>query len=222
MAEETEKISPYLKETDHGLVLLGENMELGCDFSLLLPRVREDNLRRELLVKAAKRGDFPGEPLVVDATAGLGEDSFLLAAAGFRVCLFEYNPLIAALLGDGLKRGAADPVLSPIVSRMSLREENSLEAMKRGDLKPDVVLLDPMFPKRNTSGISKKKLQLFKLLEKPCEEEKEMLEAAIGLKPYKVIVKRPLKGPFLGGKKPGYSLEGKTIRYDCLVFPENR
>ncbi|MCR4587159.1 MAG: class I SAM-dependent methyltransferase [Lachnospiraceae bacterium] len=211
--------TPVLQETDHGLVLAEGDMELICDFTRLLPRVQADALNRELLVRAAKIRDFGGKALALDATAGLGEDSFLLAAAGFQVELFEYNEIIAALLRDGIKRGLEDPALRDIVSRMHLNEENSIKAMQRKDLQPDLILLDPMFPRRNTSGISKKKLQMFKQLERPCEEEQEMLEAALGLRPYKIIVKRPLKGPCLGDRKPGYSIEGKTIRYDCLVFP---
>ena len=46
-------------------------------------------------------------PRAVDATAGLGEDSLLLAAAGFEVTLCEADPVIAVLLEDALTRAAA-------------------------------------------------------------------------------------------------------------------
>ncbi|MBQ4243593.1 MAG: class I SAM-dependent methyltransferase, partial [Clostridia bacterium] len=36
--------------------------------------------------------------------------------------------------------------------------------------------------------------------------------------PHKIVIKRPLKGPFLAGRKPDYSLQGKAIRYDCIVL----
>lgn len=84
--------------------------------------------------------------------------------------------------------------------------------------RPDIIFLDPMFPKRRKSSLVKKKLQLFQDLEKPCKDENAMIMAAIKLKPQKIVVKRGIKGQFLGGYKPTYSIFGKKIRYDCIVL----
>ena len=69
--------------------------------------------------------------------------------------------------------------------------------------------------------LKKKKFQLIHHLEKPCEDEEALLNAAIAAKPRKILIKRPVKGPYLCGRKPSYSIAGKAVRYDCLVFPEN-
>ncbi|GHM54843.1 hypothetical protein ECZU51_35130 [Escherichia coli] len=45
------------------------------------------------------KGDYL--PDVVDATAGLGRDAFVLASVGCRVRMLERNPVVAALLDDG-------------------------------------------------------------------------------------------------------------------------
>ena len=45
------------------------------------------------------------------------------------------------------------------------------------------------------------------------------MDAALAANPRKIVVKRPLKGPYLAERKPSYSLDGKTIRYDCIVIP---
>ncbi|MGL9773657.1 MAG: class I SAM-dependent methyltransferase [Sodalis sp. (in: enterobacteria)] len=45
-----------------------------------------------------------GLPDVVDATAGLGRDAFVLACLGCRVQMFERHPVMAALLKNGLRR----------------------------------------------------------------------------------------------------------------------
>ena len=82
----------------------------------------------------------------------------------------------------------------------------------------DVIYLDPMFPGRQKSGLINKKLQLIQKLEPPCSDEVELFEAAIQAKPSKIIVKRPLKSPFLAGKNPTYELKGKAIRYDCYAL----
>jgi 16S rRNA (guanine1516-N2)-methyltransferase len=37
------------------------------------------------------------------------------------------------------------------------------------------------------------------------------------LNPLKIVIKRPVKGPYLGEVKPAYSLQGKTIRHDCIL-----
>ena len=155
----------------------------------------------------------------MDATAGLGEDSLLLAAAGFEVLLFERNPVIAALLRDALQRAKADPRLADVAARMELSEGDSIEALGCLPEPPDVVYLDPMFPARRKSAAVKKKFQLIHRLESPCEDAEALLRAAIAARPRKVVIKRPPKGPHLADIKPSYSLEGKAIRYDVIALP---
>lgn len=182
---------------------------------------------------------------VIDATAGLGQDSFLLAAAGFSVEMYEQDPIIAALLQDALERGLKNATLATVISNMHLYKQDSVSALKDrayalglthplGEAqnpiadndsftqtnlrKPEVIYLDPMFPARTKSAAVKKKFQLLHQLEHPCENETELFEAAQMLRPHKIVVKRMLKGPYLANKKPSYSIKGKAIRYDCYVY----
>ena len=193
-------------------------MELRGDFARLLPRLRQDRLHRELLVRAARvRG--VDAPTAVDATAGLGEDALLLAAAGFTVTLCERDPVIAALLADTLLRAREDERLSKVAARMRLVEGDAIETLASLDEAPDVVFLDPMFPERRRRASTNKKLQLFQVLERPCEDEDALMAAALTARPRKVVVKRPLKGPHLAGVKPSSSLAGKVVRYDVIVPP---
>jgi 16S rRNA (guanine1516-N2)-methyltransferase len=207
-----------LQRDDKGLSLVGNGQTLRGDFSKMLPRIRRGNLGSELLVKAAKIKGFEGTITVMDCTAGLGEDSILLAAAGFRVKLYERDSIIAALLRDSLIRAAGIPELAPIVERMELYEEDSLIALNTLTKVPDVIYLDPMFPSRQKSALVKKKFQMLQRLEQPCEEGDEFLQAAIACKPRKIVIKRPIKGEYLGNRKPDYSINGKTIRYDCIMI----
>ena len=207
-----------LVQTEEGLALTRGALTLRADFARLLPRVHPQKIHQELLVKAAKiKGVRPQDLLVVDATAGLGEDSFLLASAGFSVLMFERDPIIAALLEDALSRAAHDERLAAIVARMTLRKEDSVAALQNGAYSPDIVFLDPMFPARTKSAAVKKKFQLIHELEKPCNNEEELLAAAFAAHPRKVVIKRPPRGPWLAGRKPSYSLTGKAVRYDCIV-----
>ena len=215
----THTAAPHLEEIGGVLVLTDGVMQLSADFTESLNRLRPANLKGELLIRAAKKKDGPDAPLAVDATAGLGEDSLLLAAAGFRVDLYERDPVIAALLRDALKRAAGIPELAEAVSRMRLFEEDSLKALACLPETPELILLDPMFPERRKKALVHKKFQLLQQLESPCSEEEgeQLLQAAAAAGPRKVIIKRPLKGPYLGGKTPSYSIAGKTVRYDCIV-----
>ena len=205
-----------LRRVDGRLTLMADGMELAEDFREMLPRLRPDRLGRELLVKAVRvRG--VEEIRVFDATAGLGEDSLLLAAAGFSVTMCEGDPVIAALLADGLRRAADDPVLSGVVGRMSLVEGDSIEILPSLAEAPDVVYLDPMFPARTKSAAVKKKFQLLHRLESPCADEASLMDAALAARPRKIVVKRPIKAPVLAGVRPSHSISGKAVRYDVIV-----
>ena len=93
----------HLQADEGGLSLVQGKLSVRGDFTHMIPRLRPSNLNREFLVKAGRMKGIE-RPVAIDATAGLGEDSLLLAAAGFRVHLFEYNPVIAALLLDAMER----------------------------------------------------------------------------------------------------------------------
>lgn len=214
----------YLKVSRDGLSLMRDGMELRPDFAEMLPRIKQGALQREMLVKAARVKGVEA-PRAVDATAGLGEDSLLLAAAGFTVTLCEADPVIAALLEDALARASAHEVLGPIVERMHLVAGDSRIALERAGAstgaQPDVVYLDPMFPGRTKSAAVKKKFQLIHGLERPTEplDEESLLQAALAAYPRKVVIKRPVKGPYLAGVKPSHAIAGKAVRYDCIVPP---
>ena len=216
---------PELIRTDKGLALLWDGMTLRGDFSEMLPRVRPSRLRSELLVKAARYGKLAGDrrPRVLDAAAGLGEDAFLLAAAGFDVLMYERDEMIFALLEDAVKRALGDPETCEAASRMTALKGDSRDAMNdlsldvNADLRPDIIYLDPMFPARKKSGLIKKKFQILQRLEAP-EEGDSLIQAALSACPRRIIVKRPAKAPYLGGIKPGYSIKGDVIRYDCIVL----
>ncbi|MBQ3510169.1 MAG: class I SAM-dependent methyltransferase [Peptococcaceae bacterium] len=215
-----------LQRDENGLALYSDDQVLRGDFVKMIPRLKHHNLTQELLVKAAKIKDAGHSLRAVDATAGLGDDSILLAAAGFDVQMYERNPVIHALLADAIERAKAIPELAETVSRMHLHYSDSMEAMKQlhnaPELAPDVILLDPMFPARQKNALVKKKLQMIQKLEFPCVDEKELLLIAMEAAPKKLIVKRPPKGPHLADVKPDYTTEGKAVRFDCFVNPKDR
>ena len=211
-----------LVRDEEGLALVGEGQMLRGDFTRMLPRIKAGRLNSELLVKAAKIKKAEGELNAVDATAGLGDDSLLLAAAGFNVTLYERNPVVYELLKDALERAAQIPELAPVVARMTAVHADSVAGMASLETPPDIILLDPMFPARQKSALVKKKLQMIQKLEQPCDDEITLLLTAMEAKPKKLIVKRPPKGDYLAGLKPDHSIEGKAVRFDCFASPDDR
>lgn len=229
MADSEEQYDLLLKYSDKGLELVKPNDPLltgsvRVDFTSGRQEFRRKQQKKELLVRAA--GCKKNTSLsIIDATGGLGRDSFLLAASGCRVQIFEQQPIIAALLTDGLERAREHPETSGLVEHIRLRVGNAvtaLQEMKQCGRQVDTVYLDPMFPHRRKSALVKKELQILQLLT-PVPSDKaseELLQAAFAVAGKRVVVKRSLKAPFLTDITPSYSLTGKTVRFDvyqCLV-----
>lgn len=157
-------------------------------------------------------------PYLLDATAGLGRDAFVLACLGCRVDMIERHPLVAALLQDGLQRALLNSETAAIVSNMQLQQGNAIELMQnwQGE-RPQVIYLDPMFPERSKSALVKKEMRLFQPLVGGDEDAHLLLEAALALASHRVVVKRPRIAPALAGSGPGYVLQGKSSRFD--IYP---
>lgn len=165
-------------------------------------------------------------PSVFDATAGLGRDAFVLATLGCKVTMMERSPVVRALLANGLKHAEHDAIeqddkeLLDILMRMELCEGNSAHEMQNliEDKKCyDVVYLDPMFPERKKSALVKKEMRMFHYVVGEDEDADFLLEAAIALAEYRVVVKRPKQAPFLDGRAPSYQLKGKSSRFDIYA-----
>ena len=158
-------------------------------------------------------------PYILDATAGLGRDAFVLACLGCRLSLIERHPVVAALLQDGLQRAQHEPEIAPLVERMHLQQGNAIELMQNwADDPPQVIYLDPMFPERSKSAQVKKEMRLFQPLVGGDDDAPQLLATALELASHRVVVKRPRIAPALAGVVPSYSLQGKSSRYD--IYPK--
>lgn len=160
-------------------------------------------------------------PSVVDATAGLGRDAFVLASLGAEVLMVERVEAIFALLEDGLVRALADPDTHEIATRMSLVHGDGArqlaDLVAGSEVTPQVVHLDPMFPHRDKSALVKKEMRLFRALAGDDADAPRLLEAALDVATHRVVVKRPRKAPPIAGPAPRHVIEGKTSRYDLYV-----
>lgn len=164
--------------------------------------------------------------VVVDLTAGLGSDAFVLAGLGARVLMVERHAVAAALLADGLRRAreaaAHDAELADVLGRLELKQQDARDwlAGQAGNGQADVIYLDPMFPEKRKSARVKKEMQAFQAVVGRDDDADFLLPLALDCARYRVVVKRPSRAPFLADRKPGYSLTGKSVRFD--VYPLRR
>lgn len=188
-----------------------------ADFAGQSPTIGKGG-RRQPIARAVGLAD--GKPSVVDATAGLGRDAFLLASLGCRVTAIERSQVVAALLRDGLRRASAVPVLEEIVSdRLQLITGDARDVLTgmQGNDAPDVVYLDPMFPiNRKASALVKKEMRLFRKLVGDDGDAGELLNVARKTARHRVVVKRMLRAPPLGSE-PSITYKGKITRYDVYL-----
>ncbi len=191
---------------------------IAVDFAAGSLRHRRRGGHNEPLGRAVGIHKWPGLS-VVDATAGLGRDSFVLADLGCQLTLLEREPVVFALLRDGLRRGrlSEDAWVAQVCQRMSLLRADARDWLAGQTV--DVVYLDPMFPARRKSARVKKEMWLFQQLLENADSSAGLLEAALSAAQKRVVVKRPAKAPALEGEQPAFQLPGKTVRFD-VYLPE--
>lgn len=158
---------------------------------------------------------------VIDATTGTGKDSFVMATLGCTVTAFERNLALYLLLEDAFNRCelSEDHEIQSIQQRISLNHTDSHDYLKNntGHL-ADVIYLDPMFPSREKSAKVKKEMQIFHDLVGKDSDAASMLDLARQRANKRIVVKRPIKSPYLDEKTaPSFQIKGKTTRYDVYL-----
>jgi 16S rRNA (guanine1516-N2)-methyltransferase len=161
-------------------------------------------------------------PTVVDATAGLGRDAFVLASLGCTVQMIERHPVVAALLDDGLTRACNDSEIGEwVTQRLSLVNASSIEQLAiESQPRPEVIYLDPMYPhpEKKKSAQIKKEMRVFQTLVGADHDASLLLDPALKLATKRVVVKRPDYADVLDGKAPSMSIETKKNRFDVYVL----
>ncbi|WP_108652622.1 class I SAM-dependent methyltransferase [Dongshaea marina] len=177
---------------------------------------KKEAIARAVGIKSGER------PTVVDATAGLARDAFVLASQGCQVTLIERSDVVAALLEDGLRRASQAPEIGEwIETRMQLRFGSSLEIIEALEHRPDVIYLDPMFPHKKKSAQVKKEMLFFQELVGDDPDADRLLPLARQKARQRVVVKRPGYAEPLNGEKPDAVIESKKHRFD-IYFCHNQ
>lgn len=230
-------ITPEVQDYDFWLVVTPVHLELRDQRSPTSKSIFIDFLagksgyrfqhvskKNELLAKAVglKAGYLP---YVLDLTAGLGQDAFILAALGCEVEMVERSPIVAALLMDALTRVRQDKRGSEL--EISLHFSQAIDFIDNlfcmNSRQPDVVYLDPMYPERSKSALGKKEMRILHAIVGADEDASELLQAALKVAKKRVVVKRPKLADSLAGLKPDiiYS-HGKSSRFDVYLVANHK
>jgi 16S rRNA (guanine1516-N2)-methyltransferase len=156
-------------------------------------------------------------PRIVDATAGLGRDAFLLASAGANITLIERAAEVHALLKDALARAAAEsPELAEVIARMTLIHGDARN--KLPELNADIVIIDPMHPPRRNTALVKQEMRQLSAIVGADEDADELMRIALSSARERVVLKWPLRAkPLLETPKPSHHFAGKTVRYEVFL-----
>jgi len=160
------------------------------------------------------------QPKVIDATAGLGRDGFVLAHLGCHVHMLERSPILAAMFEDGLQRAKQTAKTAEAAKRIQFTQAESkdfLQELKQQD-RPDVIYLDPMYPERTKSSLVKKEMRILRKLAGEDQDAGELLKISLYCARNRVVVKRPRLAPAIADTVPSHVITGKTSRFDVYLI----
>lgn len=172
--------------------------------------------KNQLIAKAV--GVKPKVKLsVLDVTAGLGRDAFVLATLGCDVVMCERSSIIHALLEDGLKRASHEAWFQQL--NLTLIHADAifyLSALDKNNY-PDVIYIDPMFPEKIKSALVKKEMRVLRKVVGDDVDSEKLFNVALSIAKKRVVVKRAKLAPTLTDKKPDVVYKGKSSRFDVYL-----
>jgi 16S rRNA (guanine1516-N2)-methyltransferase len=175
--------------------------------------VRVGSHRRQPLARAIGEAST-----VLDATAGLGRDAWLLASMGFHVIAVERSPIVAALLDNGLRRARMSEELDQrVVSRIRIMQGDARDIITENDGTFEAIYIDPMFPpKTKSTALAKKSVRMLRDVVGDDPDAGSLLDAARASSAGRIVVKRADDAPALGSQ-PSFAVHGKLVRYDVYT-----
>ncbi len=222
-----------LLDEKNKLSWLSDGLSVAPEWDKLQRRVVSAGRKSELLLQAAK---ITSDSMIIDATAGFGHDSLILASTGAQVTMLEQQPLMVLLLLAEQQRMSALPNWQKLMSRLQIINIDALSHFEKLQAesvnaikKVDVIYLDPMFPEDSYQDsktgkgakVGKHMQALHQLASPPTsEEELQLLQSAQAVvsqnaqKQGRVVVKRPQFAPLLANQQPSESWSNEAVRFD--------
>ena len=191
---------------------------LKCSFieGPILHRLKYGKGRGQNLAKAVGF-KFNKNRTIIDATAGLGYDAFILASLGANVTLIERSEKIYDLLKTAISEAQLyGGEISKIVNRMNLLFGDSKDILP--NIAPEVVFIDTMYKERKKSALVKNDMRLVREVVGSDSDHVELINVALNNASKRVVIKQPRYAETLDNIKGcSHQILGKTIRYDVYV-----
>ncbi|WLP93991.1 class I SAM-dependent methyltransferase [Psychrobacter sp. M13] len=227
-----------LLDNKNQLSLLVDGLSVAPEWDKLQRRVVSAGRKSELLLQAAK---ITTDSQVIDATAGFGHDSLILASTGAQVTMLEQQPIMALLLLAEQQRMSREPNWQKLMARLHIISTDALsyfaylqdvtvDARDTAINKSaDVIYLDPMFPmdsyqnsKTGKGAKVNKQMQALHQLAAPptVEQEQQLLQSAQAVikngeqQSGRVIIKRPQQAPLFANQAADESWQNAALRFD--------
>ena len=163
-------------------------------------------------------------PSILDTTAGLAADAFVLATLGCPITLLERSPIIFSLIENAVERASLNESFETIASQgFHIKHCDANNYIKEQlesapEKRPDVIYIDPMYPERKKSALVKKDMQVLQRLHGQDDNPVELLDNALLYAKKRVVVKRPIQAETLSDKKPNTCIKSKKTRYDVYTI----
>ena len=191
---------------------------LKCSFieGPILHRLKYGRGRGQNLAKAVGM-KFNKNRNIIDATAGLGYDSFILASIGAKVTLIERSQKMYELLQNGIDEGISfGGEIEKIINRMELVFGDSKDILPK--LTPEVIMIDTMYKDRKKTALVKNNMRLVRDIVGPDSDYIDLLKVALNCATNRVVLKQPRYAePIKEIRKCSHQILGKTIRYDVFM-----
>lgn len=214
----------YVKEDRLSLVLKHQATfsQLSAEFvkGPLGYRLQHGGGKNQAIARAVGLKKYKKQLTILDVTAGLGKDAFILASLGCQVQLIERSPIIGSLLLDGLQRANAMNVMASIIRSMTVTIADAKDILQnlRKEECPEVVYLDPMFPAKNNSALPKMEMRMIRDIAGDDRDADALLKLALEKAQTRAVVKRPKQAPLLLTQPiPDFRLKGRSGRYDVYL-----
>lgn len=183
----------------------------------MVQRYKHGGGRSQLIARAVGiKSGF--RPSVLDVTAGLGSDAYVLASLGCKVTMLERSPILVALLEDGLKRLFANSSFAKSL-KINLLNIDAREylSMMNANKQFDVIYLDPMYPLQRKTALGKKELRILREIVGDDKDAPELLTLALAKAAKRVVVKRAYLADLIPGPEPDVVYRGQSSRFDVYI-----
>ena len=162
-------------------------------------------------------------PCILDTTAGLAGDAFVLATLGCPITLIERSPIIFSLIENAVERASLSDKFQTILKQgfhiinCDANDYINKQLSEQTEA-PDVIYIDPMYPDRKKSALVKKDMQILQRLHEKDDNTSELLDNALKYAGKRVVVKRPIQAETINKKVPDTCIKSKKTRYDIYTI----